>query len=325
MSRKGKQMPVSVTIVVTQRERFSATTESLESIYRHTDMPFELVYVTANAPKKIQQLLEQKSQEHGFSIVQHEGGYLTPNQARNLGFRSVDTDYCVFIDNDVLVQDGWLDALVNCAEETGADVVGPTYLIGRPEKYILHLTQGKAYFTEENGIRTFRESHVHSGDRLSEVASSLKRQTCDFVEFHCMLVRAEALRKVRGLDEGLRTAAEHIDACMAVTSAGGKVYTEPASVVAYVPASHFLNIADLRFYLWRWSDPANKTTLAHFRVKHDLREDDPFLAQHDHWLRAHRRRPLRWLNGGIRRLFGESVATPFCRITDRLLFALTPK
>ena len=318
-------MPASVTIVVTQRERFSATLESLESIYTHTDMPFKLVYVTANAPRKIQRLLEQTSQDYGFSLVRHVSGYLTPNQARNLGFQSVDADYCVFIDNDVLVQDVWLNALVNCAEETGADIVGPTYLIGRPEKDILHLTQGKAYFTEENGIRTFHESHVHSGDHFSAVPDTLKRQPSDFVEFHCMLARTSTLRQLGPFDDGLRTAAEHVDACMAVTSAGGTVYTEPASVVAYVPAPHFLNIADLRFYLWRWSDPSNKTTLDRFRTKHRLREDDPFLAQHYHWLTAHRRRPLRWLNGGVRRLLGNRVADTFCRITDGLLFALTPK
>jgi len=65
--------------------------------------------------------------------------------------------------------------------------------------------------------------------------------------------------------------------------------------------------------------------LDHFRAKHHLGASDPFLVQHGHWLTAHRRRPLRWLNRGARRLLGNRVADMFCRITDGLLFSLAPK
>ena len=41
-----------VTIVVSPRERFSATKESLESIYQHTKIPFKLIYVAGNSPRK---------------------------------------------------------------------------------------------------------------------------------------------------------------------------------------------------------------------------------------------------------------------------------
>lgn len=39
-----------VTIVVSPRERFSYTRESLESIYEHTKAPFKLVYVDGGSP-----------------------------------------------------------------------------------------------------------------------------------------------------------------------------------------------------------------------------------------------------------------------------------
>jgi hypothetical protein len=49
-----------VTLVVVPRERYSYTRESLESIYRHTSYPFDLVYVDGNSPEHIQDYLVDK-------------------------------------------------------------------------------------------------------------------------------------------------------------------------------------------------------------------------------------------------------------------------
>ena len=51
-----------VTLIVTQRERFSFTQPSLESIYHHTNLPFELIYVDGNSPNDIRQYLAGASQ-----------------------------------------------------------------------------------------------------------------------------------------------------------------------------------------------------------------------------------------------------------------------
>lgn len=113
-----------VTIVIVPRERFSCTQESLESIYEHTTIPFNLIYVDGNSPEKIHHYLKQQAQAKNFQLLRTEY-YLTPNQARNVGLSHVKTPYLVFIDNDVIVTKGWLNALVTCAEETSATVVGP--------------------------------------------------------------------------------------------------------------------------------------------------------------------------------------------------------
>ena len=88
-----------VTIIVAPRERFSYTRESLESIYEHTQVPFKLIYVDGGSPSHIKKYLENQAQEKQFQIIRTEH-YLSPNHARNLGLRQVDTKYVVFIDND---------------------------------------------------------------------------------------------------------------------------------------------------------------------------------------------------------------------------------
>ena len=65
-----------VTIVVVPRERFSCARASLESIYEHTTIPFELVYVDGNSPKDVYQYLKAKSQEKQFKLVRNLETYL---------------------------------------------------------------------------------------------------------------------------------------------------------------------------------------------------------------------------------------------------------
>lgn len=120
-----------VTIIVSQRERFSYTRESLESIYQHTPVTFSLVYVDGGSPRHIQRYLKEQAQEKRFQLIRTEQ-YLSPNQARNLGLQQVNSEYLVFIDNDVIVSPGWLDSLLECAEETKATVVCPLTCIGQP-------------------------------------------------------------------------------------------------------------------------------------------------------------------------------------------------
>ncbi|WP_144869030.1 glycosyltransferase [Hyella patelloides] len=119
-----------VTIIVVPRERFSYTRASLESIYNNTRQPFSLVYVDGNSPKNVQEYLKQKSQENNFRLIRTEH-YLSPNKARNLALAAVNTEYTVFIDNDVCVESGWLEKLMNCAQETDATVVCPLVCIDR--------------------------------------------------------------------------------------------------------------------------------------------------------------------------------------------------
>ena len=108
-----------ITIVVVLRERFSLTERSLASIYENTQFPFCLVYVAGKAPSRVQRYLQQESNEKGFLLITTDH-HISPNQARNLGLKEVKTKYVVFIDNDAVVAPGWLEALIRCAEETGA-------------------------------------------------------------------------------------------------------------------------------------------------------------------------------------------------------------
>ncbi|PMB33934.1 glycosyl transferase family 2 [Fischerella thermalis CCMEE 5208] len=271
-----------VTIIVSQRERFSYTRESLESIYENTHVPFSLVYIDGNSPPKIAGYLEEQARQKEFDLIRTEY-YLSPNQARNLGLHQVKTEYVVFIDNDVIVAPGWLDHLLQCAEETKATVVCPLTCIGEPLGETIHLAGGEAHIVVETqehneAKRRVHEKHYFVNRKVAEVRNQLHRQQCEFAEFHCMLVRTEIFEQIGLLDEGLLSTREHIDFCLTVTNAGGTVYCEPASIVTYVPGLK-LQIPELVFFMLRWSDAWEIASLEHFAQKWQLTTKDKYFKK----------------------------------------------
>lgn len=254
-----------VTIVVVPRERFSFVERALPNVYEHTTMPFQLIYVSGGTPLHVRRYLERESEQRGFQCLFTER-YLSPNQARNLGIRELDTKYVVFLDNDALVTPGWLEALVRCAEETDAWVVGPVYFIGEFERQIVHMAGGTVHIKEQEGKRILYEEQYHLNTPLAEVRAPLRRQTCGHLEFHCMLVRTDVFERLGPLDEELLSVHEHIDFCLAVRNAGGSVYLEPKAVTTYVPPPP-CKWWDLPFFMLRWSEEWNLATARHFNEK----------------------------------------------------------
>lgn len=289
-----------VTLVVVPRERFSYARESLESIYNDTDYPFELVYVDVCSPGYIRRYLEEKAKQKQFKLIRTPY-YISPNQARNVGLRYVlnqtQSNYIVFIDNDVVVKRGWLTKLVECAEETGAAVAGPLTCIGQPAHQVIHNAGGASYIlTEEKDGKTkrrIRQKAALTGRRVVDVQDQLHRTQCDYVEFHCMLVRTEIFEKTGLLDEGMLATREHIDFCFMVTQAGGTIYSEREAYITtdtlgvatnqtgLMAAFGSIQIpdfkwSDLPYFMLRWSDTWDLASLHHLRDKWNLAEDKYF-------------------------------------------------
>ena len=268
-----------VTIVVVPRERFSCTEQSLDSIYKHTTIPFKLIYVDGNSPAKTKSYLKQQAKEKNFQLIRTEC-YLYPNQARNLGIRATDTKYVVFVDNDVIVTSGWLSNLVDCAETTQAAVVGPLMCQYEPLHEIVHFAGGQSHiFVDKKGRRRLREKMYLQGKRVADVKEQLHRSETELAEFHCVLVRRDIFDRVGMLDEAFLNTKEHLDFCMTVREAGEKVYFEPNCVVTYLPGPP-LETSDLHFYMLRWSDAWQLNSLKRMREKWNLAEDAYFTTKY---------------------------------------------
>ncbi len=279
-----------VTIIVVPRERYQFARQSLASLYENTVFPLDLVYVDNNSPTQLRQYLAAEAAFKGFKLV-HSDHYLSPNQARNVGLRYVNTQYVVFVDNDVIFAPNWLTALVDCAEATGATVVGSLVCQYQPFHEIVHCAGGEYMSAQE--YAEFAQGKAHPSDRsgwlldeqtpyqnqpVAAVRDRLKREPKGFVEFHSMLVRTEIFEQIGMLDEGFCCTKEYLDFCMSVTRSGGTVYLEPSSIVTFRthPPAPALNWSDLPYFMLRWSDAWELSNLLHFQHKWNLVESKYF-------------------------------------------------
>ena len=299
----------TITLIVVPRERFQYARESLESLYENTKTPFHLIYIDNNSPAHLRRFLIKQSQLRGFQLLRSDH-YLSPNQARNLGLKQVNTPYVVFVDNDVIFAPGWLDALVNCSETTGATVVGSLVCQYLPVHTIIHCAGGTylesdAYQAfargdlnptgspDQVGGWTIQERTPFQNQPLMEVRDRLHRQPTGFVEFHAMLVRTAIFDQIGLLDEGFSCTKEYLDFCMMVTRAGGQIYLEPDSIVTFLthPPTPALPWTDLPYFMLRWSDQWELSNLLHFQQKWQLQESSYFQKRF-HKLGQRRRQAL---------------------------------
>ena len=261
------------TIVMTARERHALTETSIESIVRATRRPYRLMYLDVQSPDWLRETLARRSAEWGLEVVRFDEP-LWPHEVRDRVIGDIDTDYVVFIDNDVLVDEGWLDALVACADETGAGIVAPLYLQGDGvHPPTIHMAGGMLVEEAGENGRHLTDRHLLSNADPRQVGSQLRRQPCDFAEYHCMLIRTSLVRDRKLLDPNIRCVHEHVDTALSVRQLGFPVFLEPTSRVTYLGFADY-TLDDLRFFRWRWSIDEANANIAAFTKKWNLIDSD---------------------------------------------------
>ncbi len=296
------------TVCFVPREVFCQTRQSLETLYRRTHEPFSLVCVDGASPPDVAEYLQRAAVQRGFTLLGTDR-FVTPNEARNLAARwaieNHDPRHLVFVDNDVVVSEGWLEALVRCADETGAWVVGPAYYEHLPERSRLHMFGGECRITTDAaGRRSYYEQHYLPHVPADEVAEPLERRRTDLIEFHTALVTREAYEAIGPLDEGLHCNAEHGDLCLEVRKAGREVWLEPAAKITYTPPRR-LGAADREYFFLRWSEAWMRANRERMAQKWDLDPADYDAGgAGDAWVVSHRRLGLNTLSE-LRRVLGK--------------------
>jgi glycosyltransferase involved in cell wall biosynthesis len=265
------------TIIVTPRERFAVARRALESVASNTPNAHRLIYVVGGASPDVQRYLEETCAARGYDLIIRPE-FLAPNAARNIGLALANTKYVVFLDNDVVVEPGWLKALVDCAQEEDADIVSPLCLIGEPSDRELHTIGGRLIVENHNEKLSIHERH-HSGPIcLRDNPQRLRRQPSDYSEFHCALVRRAIFDRIGPLDEQITGAAEHVDLALHLRQLGSRGFVEPSAIVSYLPTAY--TVGDLDTYGRRWSEEWYFATMDHLVSKWNLSEQSPLLRDY---------------------------------------------
>jgi glycosyltransferase involved in cell wall biosynthesis len=297
-----------VTLIITQRERFCFTQMSLESILADNSYPFDLIYVDGGSPNPIREYLQEKANQHDFMTVIRRDHYLKTNEARNLALPlTQDSDYIAFLDNDVIVERGWLKTLVNCAEEEQAALVAPLIFEGNPKLLEkdkpVHIAGGMLqYKQKESGKATLNIYHKMHHVKLGN--QQLERKLVDCIEFHTNLVRRSLLNQVI-LEPDCDSLNSHVDLSLQTKVLGGKTVLEPQARITFINpllVSGF-DQDDIRLHFFRWSEKNLKASLDKMQEKWNLDPKHPFLWEFHRWAILNRQLPLKWATkeGGFAR------------------------
>jgi glycosyltransferase involved in cell wall biosynthesis len=271
---------------MTVRERHALAAQAIESVVGHTTRPYRFIYVDVQSPDSLREWLAQRSSELGLEVVRFDEP-LWPQEARRRIAGMIDTDYVVFIDNDVLVEDGWLESLVACADETGAGIVGPLYMMaGGALPALIHMAGGKLTETPTEGGRVLQPEHLLDHADPAKVADKLFRQPCDFVEYHCMMIRSELLRDGELLDPHILSVHEHIDTALSVRQCGYPIFVEPSAKVTYLAFAGYM-LDELPLFRDRWSREAAEASIDAFCEKWGVVNDDRSFGILRQFVRGH--------------------------------------
>ena len=285
----------SVAIVVIQRERYSPTMTCLSRLMSATSYPFHLIYVDGNSPKPTHQYLQRMAKRHlNLKLIRLER-HLRVNEARNFALAMLpEVDYVVFLDNDILVEPGWLEQLISCAEKKQADVVTPLILEGNGHGVAqrIHIAGLKMSLTQKtNGRQKFSQSQLLCRQPVPK--HPLHRKGVDGVEAHCFLVRTAILKAIK-FDPLVDEPFSYIDLSLQLKEQERRVLLEPAAQVTFLnpQLDPSFTPTDLALYQFRWSDRSLKETMRYLERKWNLCPHRSGLNEICRWAVSNRQLPL---------------------------------
>lgn len=276
-----------VSIVVLSLGRVTDTKRCIGAIEKHTRLPHEVLVIDNGSPEdSIRELRAFTESARSFRL--HESGRnLGCGGGRNLGAQMVGGEYVVFLDNDIEVSHGWLEALAT-EMETEPRLAACCCRVVFPD--------GKVQFNGggmRRGAARVRFDLLDTGKDASDL-STLETYDCEWVPGGATIFRRKLLLELP-YDTEISGAYEDNDWSMRVRAAGHRLRNAPLAAVTHHHIDFNPEARRDRHYLdARYDKKALESTLARFHEKHGVfidEEDlyrylgyegsDAFIAKHE--------------------------------------------
>ena len=182
-----------VSIIILVCNQIAYTKKCMESIVKHTDVPFELIVVdNASTDGTLQYLKSELTQlmpEDRLRIIKNKEN-LGFAKGNNQGIAVSRGKYVVLLNNDVVVTPGWLSKMIACAaKRPKTGIVGPkSNCVSGPQ-----LVEKVSYDTNNlNGLETFAAEFAKN--------NSGKITPFNRIVGFCMLIKRAVIHKIGGMD-----------------------------------------------------------------------------------------------------------------------------
>ncbi len=227
-----------VSIIIPVYNNVNLTRQCIESIYAQpTIIPFEVIIVDDASTDSTALYLSNISDKVRFI---RNSSNLRFAYSCNSGSRIAQGNYLLFLNNDTIVEPGWMEALVSRANsDSQIGIVGARLLY--PNRTIQHCglefinNVVKLGMSPIHRLRNEPHDHSHASYPMKVAA----------VTGACLLIKKELFDKIGGFDESYRMYYEDIDLCFKVTKLGYDIVYEPAATVIHLERQSFDLTVDL--------------------------------------------------------------------------------
>ncbi|MEM7707648.1 MAG: glycosyltransferase [Pseudomonadota bacterium] len=252
---------LDLTVIVGPRDRYSGVVECIEEIYRHTSEPFELLVLDLGYPKRLRQQIDESIATKKLARVV-EYGLITPMAALQRILPKVKGKKTAWIDNDSRVTAEWYEPLKRAVDE-GAAIASPLILekdgVDIGAKIRNHLHQSEIRVVEYQGRELLIEHKLFRRELPENLPESVSRS--ETFELHGVVFDTD---KLRALDIPQMVVREHIDICMQLEHKGEAVVIVPQSVVLFDNLGTRMELADMRYFFFRWSERLSRESHREF-------------------------------------------------------------
>lgn len=203
--------PPKVDIIIPTFNNLAYLKECVESIRKNTDWPYNIIVVNSGSDGTAEWLGQQPD-----IIAANSKERLHFSAANNVGLGIAKEKYVCLLNDDTIVSEGWLGALMHEGMKPGIGAVGP---FSNCDKTWLH-----------NETITVDGKDLHPGMTLEEVSGIIPKiykwrhrkevHPRGWVAFYCTLMPRAAIDKVGLLDEGFKSGDEDLDFCRRIVNAG---------------------------------------------------------------------------------------------------------
>jgi hypothetical protein len=237
-------MTKQIAIGFSVRERFSLTLASLKSIYQFTKIPFTLYFVNSNYPPDLQQEVLSFLADKDNVVFLNYDRFMLPNESLNKIIEQVKEPILCIVENDVLVEENYLEEMLAVLQEHQCEIVSPLIYQGYGRG--LHYDPPLSTISKQDDYYISQVVRIPK-QGYQKVAGTRK---IFHIEKHCFLLTLKAAQAMYPFPAFLNTR-EHIDFSLRAYELGFTTFMAPKSKTRYISPPPIEPI-DVEFFRFRW-------------------------------------------------------------------------
>jgi len=244
-----------VTVIITPRDRYSGLDECISNLYDVTDSNFNLIILDLGYPKSVLKKAKKiTNNRENVSFVSF--GLIPPMAALEKIRGQISTKYSVLLDNDSRLTRGWLSPLISAADDK-AVIVSPLILEkegvdeGAALRNHLHSCDIRVISHDDHNYLIEDKKYR----RVLPYELPVGVQSTDTFELHCVLFLTKHLQAIEIPQMVVR---EHIDIGLQTRAMGKSIVVQPDSIVLFDNLGTRMNLADMKYFFFRWNKNLTK-------------------------------------------------------------------